>query len=75
MRAKGIRVDVDDRNEKTGYKIREAQLSKVPYMLIVGDKEVQDNTVSVRDRKEGDLGAIPADKFIADVVKKVKNYK
>ena len=75
MRAKGIRVDVDDRNEKTGYKIREAQLSKVPYMLIVGDKEVQDNTVSVRDRKEGDLGAIPADKFIEDVVEKVKNYK
>ena len=44
-------------------------------MLIVGDKEVQDNTVSVRDRKEGDLGAIPADKFIEDVVEKVKNYK
>ncbi len=64
MKKEGIRVEVDDRSEKTGYKIREAQLSKVPYMLIVGDKEVQENKVSVRDRKEGDLGAIDTTEFL-----------
>ncbi len=64
MKKEGIRVEVDDRSEKTGYKIREAQLSKVPYMLIVGDKEVQENKVSVRDRKEGDLGAIDTAEFL-----------
>ena len=56
FQAKGIRVEVDDRNEKTGYKIREAQLQKIPYMLIVGEKEVESNTVSVRSRENGDLG-------------------
>ncbi len=67
MKAKGVRVEVDDRSEKTGYKIREAQLSKVPYMLIVGDKEIEENKVSVRERKDGDLGAIDADEFIKRV--------
>ncbi len=67
MRKDGIRVEVDERSEKTGYKIREAQLSKVPYMLIVGDKEVQENKVSVRDRKKGDLGAIDSQEFINTV--------
>ena len=64
LRAAGLRVELDERSEKIGYKIREAQLEKVPYMLIVGDKEAESGTVSVRSRKEGDLGAIPTDIFI-----------
>ena len=54
----GIRVELDDRNEKIGYRIREAQLQKIPYMLVVGDKEVESATVSVRARKGVDLGAM-----------------
>ena len=57
----GRRVTVDDRNEKLGYKIREAQVQKVPYMLVVGDKEVEARTVSVRHRQAGDLGAMAAE--------------
>ncbi|MDI9568897.1 MAG: threonine--tRNA ligase [Bacillota bacterium] len=60
----GIRVEVDERNEKVGYKIREAQLNKIPYMLIVGDKEVEEGTVSVRARSQGDIGAMAADRFL-----------
>lgn len=65
----GIRVTVDNRNEKIGYKIRQAQLEKIPYFFIVGDKEVEDNTVSLRSRKDGDLGASPLDDIIAKIVK------
>ncbi len=61
----GIRFEVDERNEKIGYKIREAQLEKVPYMLIVGDKEVESQTVSVRSRKDGDKGAVSFEAFVA----------
>ncbi len=68
MDALGIRVEIDDRYEKIGYKIRQAQLQKIPYMLIIGDKEMADGTVAVRSRKEGDLGAIPADEFINKLV-------
>ena len=75
MQQLGIRVEVDDRNEKTGYKIREAQLSKVPYMLIIGDKEVENNTVSVRNRKDGDLGQINKEEFINKILKEVEEYK
>lgn len=71
----GIRVHLDDRNEKIGYKIREAQVQKIPYMLVVGDKEVEDGTVSVRRRSEGDLGAMPADDFAALLVKEVADKK
>ncbi|MCF8011370.1 MAG: threonine--tRNA ligase [Clostridiales bacterium] len=60
----GIRAEVDDRNEKINYKIREAQTQKIPYMLVVGDKEVEDATVSVRHRSRGDLGARPVNEFI-----------
>ncbi len=63
--AMGFRVSVDDRSEKIGYKIREAQLAKIPYMLLVGDKEIEDGTVSVRKRGEGDIGAKNVDEFIA----------
>ena len=71
MQALGIRVEVDDRNEKIGFKIREAQTSKVPYMLIVGDKEVQGGTVSVRSRKNGELGAVAVDDFIKDILEEI----
>ncbi len=69
----GIRVEADMRNEKLGYKIREAQLSKVPYMLIVGDKEVENAEVSVRSRKDGDLGSKAVDAFIADIKHEIDN--
>lgn len=64
----GIRVTVDNRNEKIGYKIRQAQLEKIPYFFIVGDKEVEDKTVSLRSRKDGDLGASPLDDIITKIV-------
>lgn len=64
----GIRSSVDNRNEKIGYKIRQAQLEKIPYFFIVGDKEVEENTVSLRSRKEGDLGASPLDEVIDRIV-------
>ena len=69
-----IRLEIDDRNEKVGYKIREAQLQKVPYMLILGEKEVKDNAVSVRDRKEGDLGVISIEEFILKIKKEMENH-
>jgi len=68
LRAQGVRVHVDDRNEKLGYRIREAQVQKVPYMLVVGDKEVEAKTVSVRHRHAGDLGAQDVSAFGARVV-------
>ena len=64
----------DDRNEKIGYKIREAQVNKTPYMLVVGDKEVEANAVGVRHRKEGDLGAMKVDEFIAKALEQIKSY-
>lgn len=67
----GLRVETDLRNEKIGFKIREAQLEKVPYMLIIGDKEVENNVVAVRSRKSGDLGTMPLDEFTASVLKEV----
>ena len=68
MEALGMRVELDERNEKIGYKIREAQLEKVPYMLVIGEKEVNDNAVAVRSRKNGDMGAVNADDFIKDIL-------
>ncbi|MBQ6937720.1 MAG: threonine--tRNA ligase [Clostridia bacterium] len=68
-----IRVEVDDRSEKIGYKIREAQLEKVPYMLVVGDKDIENNTVSVRDRRDGDLGSMALSDFIAKVTEEIEN--
>ncbi len=65
LSAQGYRVEVDYRNEKIGKKIREAQLEKVPYMLVVGDRDMENNTVSVRHRAEGDLGAMTFDQFAA----------
>ena len=75
LRENGIRVELDDRNEKIGYKIREAQVQKTPYMIVVGDKEVESKTVGVRHRKEGDLGAMSLDAFLEKALKQIKNYE
>ena len=75
LQAKGIRVSLDDRSEKIGYKIREAQLQKVPYMLVIGDKEVEANAVGVRSRTDGDIGQIKLDEFVNKIEDEVKNYK
>ena len=69
-----IRVEIDSRPEKMGYKIREAQVQKVPYMLVIGDKEIEAKAVGVRNRSEGDLGQIPVDEFISKIKDEVKNY-
>lgn len=69
----GFRVTVDDRSEKTGYKIREAQLEKVPYMLVVGAKEVEENIVAVRSRENGDLGTMNVEDFEQKILKEVEN--
>ncbi|MDR1002475.1 MAG: threonine--tRNA ligase [Oscillospiraceae bacterium] len=71
MRSRGIRCTVDGRSEKIGYKIREAQLEKIPYMLIIGDKEAEDGTVSVRSRKSGDLGTMPVTQFISEALEEI----
>ncbi|MFB3852203.1 MAG: threonine--tRNA ligase [Vicinamibacterales bacterium] len=71
LRAAGLRVEVDERQEKIGYKIREAQLQKVPYMLIVGDREAAENTVSVRSRSAGDQGSRSVDDFLKSALDEV----
>ena len=70
LRAKGIRVHLDDRNEKLGYRIREAQVQKIPYMLVVGDKEIEARTVAVRHRHAGDLGAMEVDALAARILQR-----
>ena len=67
LRSYGIRCELDDRNEKIGYKIREAQPDKTPYMLVIGDKEMEAGAVAVRSRQNGDMGAVALDKFVADI--------
>lgn len=67
----GIRVELDDRNEKIGYKIREGQMQKVPYMLVVGDKEMESGTVAVRKRGKGEIGSLAANVFMADIVAEI----
>lgn len=68
-----IRVELDDRNEKIGYKIREAQMQKIPYMLILGDKEVESGNVSVRSRKDGDIGSKSMQEFLSSILEEIKN--
>ena len=75
MEAADLRVELDCRNEKIGYRIREAQLSKVPYMLVVGANEQEEGTVSIRARKEGDGGTMKVDDMIARFVEEVKTRK
>lgn len=69
----GIRVEVDDRNEKTGYKIREAQLEKIPYMIVVGQKEASENLVAVRSHKDGDLGVMKVEDFKEKILEEIDN--
>ena len=69
---KGLRVKVDDRNEKIGYKIREAQLEKIPYMLVIGQKEIEENKLSVRSHKKGDLGTMTTEEFINQLLEEIE---
>ena len=71
LKQAGIRVELDKRDEKIGYKIREAQLKKIPYMLILGENESSTGTISVRSRDKGDLGASKLDEFIADIKEEI----
>ena len=76
LEASGIvRIEVDDRSEKIGYKIREAQLEKVPYMLVIGDKDIENNTVSVRTRKDGDIGSMSLDDFISKITDDIQTKR
>jgi threonyl-tRNA synthetase len=71
LRDRDVDVEIDARNEKIGYKIREAQLEKVPYMLVIGDRELENGAVAVRSRKEGDLGAMALDAFVARITDEI----
>ncbi len=72
LEAKGIRCELDDRSEKIGYKIREAQLEKVPYMILMGDKDIENGTISVRSRKDGDIGAMSLEDFIGKAMEEIE---
>ncbi len=71
LESKGIRCEIDDRSEKIGFKIRSAQLEKVPYMLLAGDKDIENGTISVRSRKNGDEGATTTDAFLARILEEI----
>jgi len=73
MESKGIRVEIDTRAEKIGYKIREAQLQQIPYMFVVGEKEVEEGTVSVRKRDQGDLGQKASEDIMEQLIQEIKN--
>lgn len=75
MKSKGIRAEVDDRSEKIGFKIREAQMNKIPYSLIIGEKEIEENKVSVRKRDEGDKGSVSQDEFIASLLEEIEEKR
>jgi threonyl-tRNA synthetase len=68
----GLRAELDDRSEKLGYKVRDAQLQKVPYVLVVGEREAREGTASVRKRGGEDAGAIPVDRFLAEVTAEIR---
>ncbi len=71
LKKHGVRCEIDERNEKIGYKIREAQLDKAPYMLVIGEKEMNEGAVAVRSRKNGDMGAVSVDKFVSDILDEI----
>jgi len=73
LKAAGIRADADLRNEKIGFKIREAQMMKVPYMVVIGDKEIENGVVAVRSRKDGDLGTMTLEDFTAKIQQEIKD--
>ena len=72
LQAAGIRAELDDRSEKLGYKVREAQMQKIPYMLVVGEREAREGTASLRKRGGEDLGAMPVDRFLAEVTAEIR---
>ncbi len=72
MAESNLRVEVEEANETLGYKIRKAQMEKVPYMIIVGDKEMQNHTITVRSRKDGDLGSTMLPMFVANLIRQIK---
>ena len=72
LRAAGIRTELDHKDEKVGYKIRQAQLEKVPYMLILGEKEAAEGSITVRSRDKGDLGTAQLDSFMDDIKKMIQ---
>lgn len=72
LEAAKIRASIDDRGEKMGYKIRQAQLEKIPYMLVVGDKEIEEGAVSVRSRKDGDIGKMPVDELVSKLKEEIE---
>ena len=71
LQAVGVRCELDDRSEKIGFKIRSAQMEKIPYMILVGDKDIEAGTISVRSRKNGDEGATSIDDFIARITEEI----
>jgi len=73
LRNNGVRVEVDYRAEKIGYKIREARMERLPYMLVVGEKEAENNEVAVRSRKNGDEGSMSLEAFAKRIVEEIKN--
>ena len=75
LKAAGLRVEADLRNEKVGYKIREAQMQKVPYMLVIGDREAEADAVSVRSRSEGDIGVMKVEEFLAKALAEIAGKK
>ena len=75
LQSLGVRAELDDRNEKLGYRIREAQLSKVPYMLVVGEDEMLSESVTVRARKEGEGGKFTLDEFTAKILDEINTKK
>lgn len=75
LNSKEVRVEIDERNEKIGYKIREAQLEKIPYILVVGDKEIENHSVAVRKRGEGDIGSFQATEFFERVLSEIYTKK
>ena len=75
LTAAGLRVETDLRNEKIGFKIREAQMEKVPYMLVIGDKEVEEGVAAVRARGQGDIGKLSVEALIERLLGEIKNKK
>ena len=75
LEAQGLRVEIDDRNEKTGRKIRDAQIEKIPYMIVVGDRDIENGTLAPRHRSQGDLGTMSFDEFLAMIKDDVDNKK
>lgn len=75
LKSGGIRVELDVRNEKLGGKIRDSELQKVPYMVVLGKKEVASSTLSVRSRRSGDLGSMSLDQFITHIQEEIKSRR